>query len=32
MFLTVMDGSKKKWNMLIIGTSNRLAEMDDAFK
>ena len=31
-FLSVMDGNKKKKNMLIIGTSNRLAEMDDAFK
>lgn len=30
--LSVMDGNKKKKNLLIFGTSNRLAEMDDAFK
>ena len=31
-FLSVMDGNKKKKNLLVMGTSNRLAEMDDAFK
>jgi SpoVK/Ycf46/Vps4 family AAA+-type ATPase len=30
-FLTNIDGSKKKPNMLIIGTTNRLEKMDQAF-
>lgn len=30
-FLTNIDGSKKKSNMLIIGTTNRLEKMDKAF-
>jgi hypothetical protein len=30
-FLSVIDGSKKKPNMLIIGTTNRLETMDAAF-
>jgi SpoVK/Ycf46/Vps4 family AAA+-type ATPase len=31
-FLSVMDGNKKRKNLLVMGTSNRLAEMDEAFK
>ncbi len=30
-FLAVIDGNKKKENMLIMGTTNRLEKMDDAF-
>ncbi len=30
-FLAVIDGNKKKPNMLIMGTTNRLEKMDDAF-
>ena len=30
-FLSVMDGNKRKKNLMIIGTSNRLKSMDDAF-
>jgi SpoVK/Ycf46/Vps4 family AAA+-type ATPase len=31
-FLSIMDGAKKKPNLFILGTSNRLSEMDQAFK
>ena len=30
-FLSIMDGNKRKKNLLVIGTSNRLKQMDDAF-
>ena len=29
--LSIMDGNKRKKNLLVMGTSNRLKEMDDAF-
>jgi len=31
LFLTIMDGSKKKPNLITWGTTNRLQDMDKAF-
>ena len=31
LFLTIIDGNKKKNNLLTWGTTNRLSDMDKAF-
>ena len=30
-FLSIMDGNKRKKNLMVVGISNRLKQMDDAF-